>query len=375
MKLLFCQRNLLMQRDMEETFQRMGIFFRCASYVFSNTDSDDYFCSHLRHFLTEDCYDAVFSFNFIPLIADVCHEMNVPYISWCYDAGWEFKRLDALFYDTNYVFHFDRHACEAYQSYGYPHVFHLPLAVNCNRLDALPCTPDILLQYRSDISFVGSLYEQYTQSLPSIFRTLNPQEQTALLNYIDNQSEFYTDHALWDVLNPDVVPDVLTRLALIAACSGIIAGRQRKVMLERVSHEFPLTLYTTSSADILPKADYRWRASYYSQMPFIFRHSTINLNLTIPSIQSGLPLRILDVLGSGGFLLTNPQPELSDYFTLGKDLDTFSSLDELCEKLSFYTAHPDIASRLAANGHAVVKDAFSFEQQFQKIAKISGLPL
>ena len=72
MKLLFCQRNLLMQRDMEETFQRMGIFFRCASYVFSNTDSDDYFCSHLRHFLTEDCYDAVFSFNFIPLIADVC---------------------------------------------------------------------------------------------------------------------------------------------------------------------------------------------------------------------------------------------------------------------------------------------------------------
>ena len=110
-------------------------------------------------------------------------------------------------------------------------------------------------------------------------------------------------------------------------------------------------------------------------MPFIFRHSTINLNLTIPSIQSGLPLRILDVLGSGGFLLTNPQPELSDYFTLGKDLDTFSSLDELCEKLSFYTAHPDIASRLAANGHAVVKDAFSFEQQFQKIAKISGLPL
>ena len=357
MKLLFCQRNLLMQRDMDEAFQRMGIFFRCASYVFSNTDHDDYFCSHLRSFLTEDRYDAVFSFNFIPLIADVCHDMDIPYISWCYDAGWEFKRLDALFYDTSYVFHFDKRACETYQAYGYPHIFHMPLAVNCNRLDAMTSTPDILLQYRSDISFVGSLYEQYTQSIPPIFRKLNPEAQTVLSDYINTQSEIYTDHKLWDILNPDAVPDVLTRLALIAACSGIIAGRQRKALLERVSCGFPLTLYTTSPADILPKADYRWRASYYSQMPFIFRHSTINLNLTIPSIQTGLPLRILDILGAGGFLLTNPQPELSAYFTIGKDLDTFSSLDELCDKLHFYTSHPEIAASLASN------------------AKISGLPL
>lgn len=383
MKLLFCERNMLMQRDMEDAFTQLGITFRCASYVFQNPDSDDYYCTHLRHFLTEDAYDAVFSINFIPVIADVCHEMELPYLCWNYDAGWEFHRTDALFYPTNYIFHFDKKACETYQKAGYRNIIHMPLAVNTRRLDAMQSTEEIRAQYTSDVTFLGSLYENQAEKFAGLLSLLAPEDQTFLLNYCQTECNNYQTHTLWDQMtetyttalsNRSVSKD-LTPLMLICNCASFIANQQRLALLNTVAEQTSLTLYSTSPADLVPGADYRWRAGYYSQMPFIFRHSTINLNLTIPSIQTGIPLRIFDILGAGGFLLTNEQDELSEHFRIGVDLEVFHNIEELLEKTDFYLKHPDAAARIAQNGHEAVKSSFSLEQQFRRMLAYCGLSL
>lgn len=382
MKILFCERNLFMQKDIEEALSRMGISFRCASYVFETPDHDDYYCTHLRNFLTEDCYDAVFSVNLIPVAADVCHEMNIPYIAWCYDACWEFSREDIFFYPTTYIFHFDKRSCEDYRQTGYPNVFHMPLAVNCNRLDQLIASPEQITQYSARVSFLGSLYEKYFTEEPWFTRCLAPSDYEHFMAYIEKQSTLYANHTLWDDISPEYIEDInsrrlsdspIKRIPLIATSSAVIAGRQRQTMLTHMSEHFPLTLYTTAMANPFPNADYRWRASYYSQMPFVFRHSVVNLNLTIPPIQTGLSLRVLDILGAGGFLLSNAQAELEEYFQIGTELDTFTSLEELTDKTAFYLAHPDIAAQIAQNGHTVAKTKFSFEQQLSKIFKLTNL--
>lgn len=383
MKLLFCERNMLMQRDMEDAFTQLGITFRCASYVFQNPDSDDYYCTHLRHFLTEDAYDAVFSINFIPVIADVCHEMELPYLCWNYDAGWEFHRTDALFYPTNYIFHFDKKACETYQKAGYRNIIHMPLAVNTRRLDAMQSTAEIRAQYTSDVTFLGSLYENQAESFPKLLSYLAPEDQTFLLNYCQTECNNYQTHTLWDQMTETYATTLSNRsalknlspLILICNSASFIANRQRLALLNAVAKQTSLTLYSTSPADLVPGADYRWRAGYYSQMPYIFRHSTINLNLTIPSIQTGIPLRIFDILGAGGFLLTNEQDELSEHFRIGVDLEVFHSIEELLEKTDFYLKHPDTAARIAQNGHEAVKSSFSLEQQFRRMLAYCGLSL
>ncbi len=383
MKLLFCERNMLMQRDMEDAFTQLGITFRCASYVFQNPDSDDYYCTHLRHFLTEDAYDAVFSINFIPVIADVCHEMELPYLCWNYDAGWEFHRTDALFYPTNYIFHFDKKACETYQKAGYRNIIHMPLAVNTRRLDAMQSTAEIRAQYTSDVTFLGSLYENQAESFPKLLSYLAPEDQTFFLNYCQTECNNYQTHTLWDQMTETYAATLSNRstlknlspLILICNSASFIANRQRLALLNAVAEQTSLTLYSTSPADLVPGADYRWRAGYYSQMPYIFRHSTINLNLTIPSIQTGIPLRIFDILGAGGFLLTNEQDELSEHFRIGVDLEVFHSIEELLEKTDFYLKHPDAAARIAQNGHEAVKSSFSFEQQFRRMLTHCGLSL
>lgn len=59
---------------------------------------------------------------------------------------------------------------------------------------------------------------------------------------------------------------------------------------------------------------------YYSQMPKAFYNAKINLNISLKIIQSGIPLRVLDVLACKGFLITNYQAEIMEYFTPGKIL-------------------------------------------------------
>lgn len=367
---------------MEQALIRMQIGFRSASYIFTNTDSDDYYCSHLRNFLTEDNYDAVFSFNFIPIIADVCHEMHLPYIAWNYDAGWEFLREDALFYPTNYIFHFDKRACKDYISNGYKNIIPMPLAVNCHRLDAMVSTPTIIQQYSSQVTFLGSLYDKDLRNIPSFFQYLDANDASKLMNYIQSHDQTYTTPNIWDTItkeytdklnNQGQLPYYLPRLAVLTACASMISGRQRITMLNEIASKYSLDLYTTSPSELVPNANYKWRATYYSQMPYVFRHAQINLNLSLPSIQTGLPLRIFDVLGAGGFLMTNKTSEIEEHFKIGHDIETFETLEELMDKISYYLNHVDIAQKIAANGHQIVQNDFSFEKQFAKILSIVGL--
>ena len=52
--------------------------------------------------------------------------------------------------------------------------------------------------------------------------------------------------------------------------------------------------------------------------------------------RSGLSLRIFDVHGCGGFLITNYQAELPEFFEIGKDLVAYESENHLKELCAYY---------------------------------------
>ncbi|MFQ9895758.1 MAG: glycosyltransferase [Lachnospira sp.] len=92
-----------------------------------------------------------------------------------------------------------------------------------------------------------------------------------------------------------------------------------------------------------------------------FHESKININITAKSIRSGLSLRIFDVLGCGGFLITNFQSELCNYFEIGKDLVTYDTPQDLVDKCSYYLTHEDERLEIAHNGYEKVKQFHTWE--------------
>ena len=112
---------------------------------------------------------------------------------------------------------------------------------------------------------------------------------------------------------------------------------------------------------------------YYDQMPKVFKASKINLNITLKIIQSGIPLRVMDILGSGGFLLTNYQPEIAEYFVDGEEVVMYESIEDAYEKAIFYIRNNDKRHQIAQNGHNKVRELFSYEKQLKSIFEIAGI--
>lgn len=91
-----------------------------------------------------------------------------------------------------------------------------------------------------------------------------------------------------------------------------------------------------------------------NELNSILSQSKIILNINNPAwhlVDSGVNLRIFETLAAKQFLLTEYIPELEDLFEVGKDLETFSSPDELREKLNYYLTHDKEREIIAEHGH------------------------
>ena len=140
-----------------------------------------------------------------------------------------------------------------------------------------------------------------------------------------------------------------------------------------LSQHFSVALYAPSCPKVLDQVDYRGTVFYSSEMPKVFRLSKINLNITLKCIESGIPLRCMDILGSGGFLMSNYQPELLDYFENGREIVFYESTEDLVRKCQYYLTHEEERAAIARNGHDRAIELFSYEKQFSTIFNIAGL--
>lgn len=85
------------------------------------------------------------------------------------------------------------------------------------------------------------------------------------------------------------------------------------------------------------------------------------MNFTSKPIRSGLPLRIWDIMSAGGFVLTNFQIEIPEYFEIGKEIETFSSQEELLDKITYYLEHEEERKQIASNGYERAKREYSLD--------------
>ena len=106
------------------------------------------------------------------------------------------------------------------------------------------------------------------------------------------------------------------------------------------------------------------RVDYHKNIPFKVisdayaeKHSLavsqtkINLNFT----EGGTSDRTYKVLASRGFLLTEPWRVMENDFTVGEDLDIFTNVNELKEKIDYYLNNEIEMDRIRTNGYGKVQ--------------------
>ncbi|MEY8235465.1 glycosyltransferase [Lachnospiraceae bacterium 66-29] len=392
------------QEDMEETLIFLGNGVVKCNIPFEDYEQDQAFTEQLSKIIEEYACDTIFSFNFFPLIAKTAKSFQIKYISWIYDCPhWTLYSPTAK-YACNYIFVFDQVQFLSLKQLEIPHLYHFPLAVNTRRLGGLLKSSRANVSTDSDdnqstgigngktllqgnvedspiVSFVGSLYENnrydQIQYLPEYLRgylegIIKAQEQIYGYNFI---SELLTED-IQKQMNQCIVMELpksypVSKQQLYAAMlNEKVTSQERIFLLNSISHHYPLTLYTASNMAIVPRAKNGGTVSYRAQMPQVFCRSKINLNMTLRSIQSGIPLRALDIMGAGGFLLSNYQTELAEQFEDGKELVLYGSAEELLDKISYYLSHEEERQEIAHCGFLKVQKLFSYETRVRQMFQL-----
>lgn len=67
--------------------------------------------------------------------------------------------------------------------------------------------------------------------------------------------------------------------------------------------------------------------------------------------------------------MTNFQSALTDYFTIGVDLETYSSMDELVDKCAYDLAHNEERKQIAKNGYEKMSADHTYPRRIREMLK------
>lgn len=335
-------------------------------------------------------YDCVFTFNYSPVVSNNCNKRNIPYISIVYDSPQILLYSYTIINPCNYVFIFDKIQYMELSNEGIKTVYYAPLAVNTERLKRMFKYEDIVKRqlYDGDISFIGSMYNE-KHNLYERLNGINDYTKGYLEAIMKVQRSIYGYFFLEDMLKGDVLNEMLRVCPVEPNKDGVetveyvyanyflarkMSTDERMDILSRLGRELgkqnKVNLYTPDSYVKFINVNNRGTVDYYNEMPYVFRYSKINLNTTLRSIKSGIPLRCMDICGAGGFLLSNYQEDLYDVFVPGEDMVIYDSIDDLINKCKYYLSHDAERRQIAQNGFGKIEERHTYDVRFEEIFNI-----
>lgn len=376
MNIIVINRNAFGQDDVVEIFKHLGH----KVFVYDHKDITEHrnaeIEKELLDLVNKENISLIFSYNYVPVVSIAIKDTPVKYISYVYDSPNIALYTYSIIYPCNYVFIFDYAVYEELRRGGIKTVYYLPLSVHSDRIEKTLSKKPVTMDgnhYKHEVSFIGSLYNEKHNFYERIMDALGDKNDY-IKGYLDSivtaQSKVYGSFFIPELLTKDVMDVLLEAFPYPQRADSLatpeyvyahyflarkVAEIERTTLLTSVSENYNLSLFTHSETPTIPKAHNMGKVDYYSEMPYVFRDSKINLNMSIKSILTGIPLRCIDIMGCGGFLLTNYQADMFRHFEPGVHFDFFTDEKDLLTKIDYYLSHDDERMTIAENARENIK--------------------
>ena len=331
--------------------------------------------------------DIIFSINYYPALSEIARVYKLLYYSWIVDAPVLELYSKTIKNRCNRVFIFDSELYKEISVYNPYNIFYLPLASDCDFYQKAIRHASLadVEKYTHNISFVGSLY---TEKCPyDKVKNLSPKISGYLHGIMKAQEKIYGYYFVEELLSDELVDefvknydgyylageeDLLTKKRTLAQfyIGNKITAMERVDTFKYLSEKFEVDFYTASHTKEIRKLKNHGTIMTHTKMPIVFNKSTINLNPTSKPIRSGMPLRIFDLLACEGFVLCNYQSDLLNEFLPGEELDIYSSIEELEEKIRYYLSHTDVCREIAHNGYEKVSKHHTYPLRLEQMFRL-----
>ncbi len=390
MDILLCKWNSVSEiglcNALRRFFDNVFIFKKDCTSI----DYDTEYISSLSDFiLNNPSIECCISINFFPIIASVCKIHKIPYFSWTYDSPSLSLYSKALSYNTNYAFIIDRALSDTMSQRNPEHIFHLPMCAAAEDCTELNITDKDHERFDCDISFVGSLYtEKCNFRYDAVAKNLPPYINGYMAALIQAQLNVYGYNLFKDSLDDSLANEYFSHTGLVLPpeyeinVKDIVAdfylgykctSLERINTIRAIGKIHPISIYTNSDFSVLnnpvslPLIKNCGIVGYKSEMPKVFNCSKINLNITTKTNYTGIPSRVFDIMAAGGFVISNYQSEIPEYFIPEEDIVLYDNIPDLLEKIDYYLNHNEERAEIAKNGHEKVKKYHTYDNRLTQI--------
>lgn len=398
MEILFHRYGSICEPDIIEAFSSLGVtVLEEDSEIYQKNIPADIRIKVLAEQILTKKPGFVFSINYFPYISEICQKLNVLYVCLSVDCPVLEFFSDSIHNSCNRIFLFDYNQYLQFKDENPECIFYLSLGTNTDRWDEVLSDTKKEVgakqegRWLCDVSMVGSLY---TEKSPYDSLLLDEFDRGFADGLMEAQLQFPGLDLVNEVLSEKLVTaikkagakeknnhfdmytlaDAFTDTDRYVAANYYLGMRisqlERIRMLNMLAKDFNVELFTRSDSKLLNGVKVNGGVSTHKEMPIIFYKSKINLNITIRPIQTGLSQRVWDVLGCGGFLLSNYQMEIPEYLEIGADLDCYENGAELKEKVAYYLQHEEERMEIARHGYETVKAKHTCRHRVAEILKI-----
>lgn len=386
MKILFLEWNGYGNEDIKDAYHEIGHSVVSFPFTPDSYRSDSAYENLLIQEIRKHSPDYIFTFNYFPIVSKVCNQEGLPYISWVYDSPYVTLYSYMTIFPCNHIFVFDREFANEFIRNGIKTVHYLPLAANTKRLDAMnqfDAFRKSPYANKTDTAFIGSLYTENVKSgFFSRFDSVSQYTKGYLDGVMAAQKNVFGYNFVQETLTPSILKDLETACPSKPNEDGVesneyvysqyfinrqITATERTEIIRYISQYFPMDLYTPGKDFSCQNVFIHEPVDYYNIAPYVYKSAKINLNISLRSIKSGMPLRAFDIMGAGGFLLSNFQTDFLDYFIPGEDFAFYDSQKDLVDKIDYYLRNDAERADMAAAAHKKIQAQHTFVHRIKEM--------
>ena len=312
------------------------------------------------------CPDIVASFNrsgFEPVELEAMGRSGIRRISWFYDNPQRFDLTPWKLANTDLFLVFDPHHAPPLKSLTDKRVECLRTATSFVEEPQVPRPPRCDAPPR--VSFVGSSGMRRMQgfeiAMQKVFSPLRAQLEQLIGRWRGRDPvKLHSELTSLPISCPELSPGSL--LGLIEE----YASMHLRLEFLRVLEPLGLAIFgdpgwgSDRVPGTIPSAYMGWAPDYWTETPWIYHNSLINLNIFHVQCMNSPTIRIYDILACGGFLLTEYRPCLEEEFAVGEELETFKTPEELRDKIEYYLSHESQRCDIAKKGQIKVLNNYTY---------------
>ena len=331
--------------------------------------------------------ERVITVNFDQEVALACQDEGVPLVIWDVDPKTDRTPISSPSAKNVRVLTLREANVETLKESGFTDVGHLPVGVDVEKRRPMQLEPAEIERYAAPVSFVGSSLIQRARRFKRLFLQLYASFDCAgTVTFEETEERLESllaaervDYSTY--VTDELVEESFGEFLRAAQRCGTPDDPQKWVAEIVASHKRIAYVSALADENIHVWGDSEWKriatknrgmrymgaASFGHEMTLVYNGAGINVDVNRIYQPDVVPLRVFDVLACGGFLIAEHSDALDQLFSVGEELESYRSLEELEQKVAHYRAHPDEARAIAERGLRAVRERHTMRQRVKQL--------